>query len=148
MKKRILWIDDDGAIIAGLFRPLVNDGFKVNNIYSANNAIKELFAWEQYDLIVMDFLLPLVDDNEIFEFLELFPTLENIQYIGAELIRYARLKLNANCPILALTIVENPLNHLSIQNLENIFSISKSSSPSRLSKEIYTILNSQELAKD
>jgi len=129
--------------MSGLFSTLVDNGYKINNIQSANGALQELYFWERYDILIVDFLLPLANNNGDFEFRELFPNLVNEPYLGIELIKHARLKLKAKNPILIFTAVNHPLNHVKIQNLENIFSISKLSRPSMVLEAIKIILDSQ-----
>lgn len=142
MKKRILWLEDEGFMISGLFRPLQKEGFFIDNATCAGEAVNKLYTWDNYDLIATDFILPLSNDNDDFEFSELFPDWKNERYIGIELIKYIRQKLSANLPILILTVVRDPSNIIGIQNFKSIFYVSKVGlSPSTLSQKVREILN-------
>jgi CheY-like chemotaxis protein len=55
---RVLLVDDDAAILAGLARLLERDGCRVTTAASGSDALARLDTGERYDLIVSDHVMP------------------------------------------------------------------------------------------
>jgi len=64
LKRKILIIDDEPTIGSGCKRVLEKEGFEVNYQQNGKNGLKEALKGE-YDLILLDLLLPEIDGMEI-----------------------------------------------------------------------------------
>ena len=64
MAKRILVVDDEASIIKGLKYSLVQDGYEVDEAYDGKEAL-DMFARAEYDLVLLDVMLPQVDGMEV-----------------------------------------------------------------------------------
>ena len=64
MAKRILVVDDEASIIKGLKYSLVQDGYEVDEAYDGKEAL-DMFARAEYDLVLLDVMLPEVDGMEV-----------------------------------------------------------------------------------
>ena len=60
MPKRLLLVDDEPAIIKGLKFSLERDGYEIDAAYDGEEAI-QMFNERQYDLVVLDVMLPKLD---------------------------------------------------------------------------------------
>lgn len=60
MPKRLLLVDDEPAIIKGLKFSLERDGYEIDAAYDGEEAI-QMFNERQYDLVVLDVMLPKFD---------------------------------------------------------------------------------------
>lgn len=57
---RILVVDDEKLLVKGITFNLENDGYEVDGAYDGGTAL-ELFAKNQYDLVILDLMLPVYD---------------------------------------------------------------------------------------
>lgn len=57
---RILVVDDEKLLVKGITFNLENDGYEVDGAYDGQQAL-ELFRKNQYDLIILDLMLPIYD---------------------------------------------------------------------------------------
>ncbi len=57
---RILVVDDEKLLVKGITFNLENDGYDVDGAYDGQQAL-ELFQKNQYDLIILDLMLPIYD---------------------------------------------------------------------------------------
>ncbi len=64
MKKRILVVDDEKAIVKGLKFSLEQEGYVIDSAYDGDEAI-ELAKKNEYDLVVLDVMLPKKDGMEV-----------------------------------------------------------------------------------
>ena len=64
MPVKILIVDDEPSIVKGLKYSLEKDGYLTGAAYDGQEAL-ELFAKNQYDLILLDVMLPKVDGMEV-----------------------------------------------------------------------------------
>lgn len=66
MKKRILICEDEKNIVAFLTAELAHEGYETNAVYDGESALA-LFAQEQYDLILLDLMLPVKNGFEVLQ---------------------------------------------------------------------------------
>jgi len=64
MPKRILIVDDEPLIVKGLKYNLEQDGYETDTAYDGEEAVSKFFA-SQYDLVLLDVMLPKVDGIEV-----------------------------------------------------------------------------------
>ena len=64
MPLRILLVDDEPSIVKGLKYSLEKDGYQTLAAYDGQEAL-ELFAKNQFDLILLDVMLPKIDGIEV-----------------------------------------------------------------------------------
>ena len=57
---RILVVDDEKLLVKGITFNLENDGYEVDGAYDGQQAL-ELFQKNEYDLIILDLMLPIYD---------------------------------------------------------------------------------------
>lgn len=57
---RILVVDDEKLLVKGITFNLENDGYQVDGAYDGGAAL-ELFAKNEYDLVILDLMLPVYD---------------------------------------------------------------------------------------
>jgi len=57
---RILVVDDEKLLVKGITFNLENDGYEVDGAYDGQQAL-ELFSKNEYDLIILDLMLPVYD---------------------------------------------------------------------------------------
>jgi len=78
--KRILIVDDDATLLAGLARALANQGYTVKAVDQAARAL-EISTVFQPDLIVLDVMMPHVDGWEVLRRIRARDTTEHIPVI-------------------------------------------------------------------
>jgi len=66
MQKRLLIVDDEPAIIKGLKFSLEQDGYLIDAAYDGEEAI-EMFKNGEYDLVVLDVMLPKLDGFKVLQ---------------------------------------------------------------------------------
>lgn len=66
MQKRLLIVDDEPAIIKGLKFSLEQDGYLIDAAYDGEEAI-EMFQNGEYDLVVLDVMLPKLDGFKVLQ---------------------------------------------------------------------------------
>ena len=64
MAKRILIVDDEPLIIKGLKYSLESDGYETESAQDGEDAVNKFFAG-QYDLVLLDVMLPKIDGIEV-----------------------------------------------------------------------------------
>lgn len=64
MARKILLVDDEPLILKGLKYSLEQDGYQTDSAMDGEEALTKFFAGE-YDLILLDVMLPGVDGIEI-----------------------------------------------------------------------------------
>jgi len=72
MKKRILVIEDDRVTVALTRKMLIDAGYHVDAAMESNNAIK-LLTSNDYELVILDISMPILDG---FDFVELLNSFE------------------------------------------------------------------------
>lgn len=112
MKQRILWIEDETYIFKGIMRPLKKDGFQIDTAGTAYEGYELAKHWEDYDLIVIDLIIPLNNSNKPNEITDKWG---KEKYSGVSLIKSLRDDLQVGCPIVVLTIVDIPLSQLGLE---------------------------------
>lgn len=66
MSKKILIVDDEPAIVKGLMFSLKQDGYDISAAYDGEEAI-EMFQAGQYDLVILDVMLPKINGLEVLQ---------------------------------------------------------------------------------
>ena len=64
MAKRILIVDDEPLIVKGLKYSLESDGYETESAQDGEEAVTKFFAG-QYDLVLLDVMLPKLDGMEV-----------------------------------------------------------------------------------
>lgn len=71
MKKRVLVVEDDRVTVALTRRMLIDAGYFVDAAMESNNAIK-LLTSNDYDLVILDISMPILNGFDIVELVESF----------------------------------------------------------------------------
>jgi DNA-binding response OmpR family regulator len=66
MPKKLLVVDDEPAIVKGLKFSLERDGYQIDAAYDGEEAI-QVFNENQYDLVVLDVMLPKLDGLSVLQ---------------------------------------------------------------------------------
>jgi DNA-binding NarL/FixJ family response regulator len=139
---RIIWIEDDYYAIKGLVRPLEKSEkitFKIDVATSALEGFQKLGSSQAYDLIVVDLILPLFDQPgnlpaEVASWKEQ-------KYVGIGLIRWLMSDVRPGCPVLILSVVEDPIQAFGLQDLGLVGSLPKRGLlPSVVKEHVFNIL--------
>lgn len=137
--KTMLWIEDDYYAIKGLVRPLENAGFQVDRETSAYDGFCRLLDQHNYDLIVVDLILPLSNDTQ-----SLSPEVAAWQveeYVGIGLLKWIMQVLKPSCPVLVLSVVKDPISTYGLEDLGLAGSLHKSGLlPSEVKEEVFRVL--------
>lgn len=118
MAKRILWIEDDYYHLQGLVTPLKRISFSIDIAESYNEALTYLENWKDYDLIILDLLLPNMEKGDFEENLKPW-------HYGKMLFYYMK-RIEIDRPIVILSIVQYKelirelMNHGASMHLEKI----------------------------
>jgi CheY-like chemotaxis protein len=114
---RILWVDDDVNEIEYLLYPLEKDGYKVDKYVYLPEAYNALIRNRNYDLIVLDLLMPPNDRyGDIPEWLKTeHPNGAN----GIKLLIQIREKLNIQLPVVILSVVPDAIEEMKIGDKYN-----------------------------
>ena len=115
MNKRILWIEDDYYAIKGLVRPLEKAGFVVDAATSALDGFNRALHWEQYDLIVVDLILPI--SNETKPVPDKVSTWQKEEHVGVGILKWLLSELKVKCPVMLLSVVRNPAQTYKLDSL-------------------------------
>jgi CheY-like chemotaxis protein len=142
MTKKILWIDDDYYAIQGLFRSIEKSGIKVISATSALDGYRKAQKWKEYDLIVVDLILPIAEHQETVP--DIVKTwedeYENAQ-VGVGMVKWLLQNLEVTCPVVILSVVPNPLVTYGLTDLAIKVAISKGGLlPSDLYSEIMKLI--------
>lgn len=140
MTKRILWVDDDTEQIGGLVVPLEKEGFVIDVARTGVEAFRLGNHWREYNLLLVDLIFPLHDGEEPLP-AELVPW-TGVRYLGVEILKWLALELQVQCPVLVLSVVNNPIARFRLHHLGLAGSLTKRGlTPSRLREEVYRVLS-------
>ena len=64
MARRVLVVDDEKIIVKGIRFSLEHDGYEVDCAYDGGEALEKIKA-NDYDIILLDLMLPVVDGSEV-----------------------------------------------------------------------------------
>ncbi|RMH69822.1 MAG: response regulator [Gemmatimonadetes bacterium] len=70
MKKRVLIVDNDDTIVTMIEMLLDNIGYEARGVLNGGTAIKMLETDANYDLIILDVMMPSVNGWQVMEFLK------------------------------------------------------------------------------
>jgi CheY-like chemotaxis protein len=114
---QMLWVDDDIFEIEYLLYPLEKDGYKIEKIRYLPEAYEKLKLNSNYDLIVLDLIMPPTDCyGEIPEWLvQEHPNGAN----GIKLLIQMREELKIQIPVLILSVVPDAIEEMNIGNKYN-----------------------------
>ena len=73
MEKKVLVVDDEKLIVKGIRFSLEQDGMKVDCAYDGEEALEKAKT-EEYDLILLDVMLPKYTGFEVCQMIENFRT--------------------------------------------------------------------------
>ena len=140
MYKKILWIDDDYYHLRGIFRPLELAGIIIDPALSASEGYRKAKNWKDYNLIATDLILSLSkDSNPISDEVKKW---EKEKYLGIGLLKWLIIEQKAQCPIVILSVIDDPIATYNLQDLSIKDYISKRGLlPSMLAKKINTLIN-------
>ncbi len=116
MKKRILWIEDDYHAIQGLMRPLEKLGFRIDAATSAVSGYTKAQEWQNYDVIVVDLILQSSDDDGALP--AEVKNWESEEDMGVGLLKWLLGSLRAECPVIILSVVPDPISRYRLEGLE------------------------------
>jgi len=143
MKNRILWIEDEAFMVKGLLRPMEKIGFQVEVAKSALEGFQKALSWKQYDIIVVDLIIPLSSDELTLP--ETVRQWDDEAYVGVGLAKWMAVELKVEIPILLLSVVRNPLMAYDLEQFGLEHYLSKSGLlPSHVKDEILRILGGHE----
>ena len=145
MNKKILWIDDDYDTIQSMFYYIKKAGFKIDFAISAHEGYSKLLNWQQYDLIVVDLILPISNQQDSIPMVvQSWKTNGENGHVGINLIKWMVNEKEIKCPIVILSIVPDPISIYGIKALNLAGQIQKESlSPLDLKEQIFKILKIQ-----
>ncbi len=147
MNKRILWIEDDYYAIKGLVRPLEKAGFEVDAATSAIDGFNKALHWEQYDLIVVDLILPISNDNKPVP--EKVSAWQKEEQVGVGILKWLLVELKVTRPILLLTVVRNSAQAYKLDSLGLAGYLPKRGLlPSQVKTEVFRLLGIHSDAPD
>lgn len=139
MYKKILWIEDDHYAIKGLLRPLELAGFQIDVASSAADAYQKVQDWQQYDLFVVDLIIPLSDDDR-----EVIPEVrewEKEEFLGIGLTKWLKDVQKVDRPILIMSVVGDIPTRINLEGYSSVYTLSKRGLlPSRVKTVIFNIL--------
>jgi len=139
MKKRILWIEDDYYAIKGLVRPLEKAGFQIDIATAAVEGFRKATNWETYDLILADLIMPLSDSGESLP--EIVGSWAIERYAGVGLLKWMMLDLKVGCPVLIVSVVQDPISTFDLGDLGLAgYLLKRGLLPSEVKKEVYRVL--------
>jgi CheY-like chemotaxis protein len=144
MNRKILWVEDDYYAIKGLVRPLENAHFKVDVAISAKEAYDYVLKWQEYDLIVLDVIVTITDDEEPV-MPEIAKWVNNDEYAGIAMAKWLLQELKIACPILLMSVVNDPVTRFGLTGISNLYYLSKKGLlPSLVKEKVFGILNLKE----
>ena len=141
MSEKILWIDDDYYAIQGLFRPLEKENYQVDVALSAVEGYEKAQRWQEYDLIVVDLILPVSQEETAPEPVRSWDDQEKYPYVGIGLVEWLLRDLRVECPVIVLSVVPDPISMSKLEELGVSGFIRKSGLlPTDLKDELMPIL--------
>jgi CheY-like chemotaxis protein len=140
MKKRLLWIEDDYYAIKGLVRPLELNDFTVDVATSAKDGHKLAQNWQEYDLLVVDVIVPVSeDDGNVLPEIQKWE--DSGEYVGIGLTKWLITELKVERPILLMSVVTDPIKRFGLTDMPNLYYLSKKGLlPSKVKDEVFRIL--------
>jgi CheY-like chemotaxis protein len=144
MNKKILWIDDDYYSIGGLFRPLEREGYKIVPAVSALDGFREAQKWQEYDLIVVDLIIPTAQQQEsVPELVKNWEDEKANKHVGIGIVKWLLEILKVTCPVVILSVVRDPIKSYGLEKIGLAGCIQKGELlPSRLKDQVEQILTS------
>lgn len=140
MNKKILWVEDDHYAIKGLLRPLELAGFHIDVASSAVEGYRLAQKWQEYDLFVVDLILPLSDDDE--EVIPQVRSWDHEEFLGIGLTKWLKDDLKVDRPVLIMSVVGDISARINLDGYTSVFTLSKRGLlPSRVKTEIFKILD-------
>ncbi len=129
MTKKIIWVEDDIAIIKPLVRPLENAGYEIDYVLSVADALAKLEQIKQADLLLLDMIYPSGKGEDIEQ-----------RYPGLAVLEMLRNEYHVETPVIVLTVVSNPgvLERLKALTVADI--INKPVRPSTLKSSVERVL--------
>jgi len=115
MNTKILWIEDDYYNYQSLFKPLQRKGIEVDYALSALDGYKKALNWRQYAIIVADIILP--PKREPGDLPDVVKGWEKEKYLGIGLLKWLINDLKVRCPVVILSVVDNPIESFGLQDL-------------------------------
>jgi CheY-like chemotaxis protein len=127
MNKKILWIEDDYYAIQGLFHPMEKEGFKLDVAVSALDGYRKAQKWKEYDLIVVDLILPVSQQQETApELVKSWEDEKINKHVGIGVVKWLVETLKVECPVIIMSVVPDPIAAFNLENLKISGYISKS----------------------
>jgi two-component system, response regulator YesN len=125
LTKKIVWVEDDIAIIKPLVRPLENAGYEIVYLLTVAEALEKLEQIRQADLLLFDMIYPSGTGEDIEK-----------RYPGLAVLEMLRNEYHIDTPVIVLTVVTNPevRNRLTALNVVDI--INKPVRPSVLKSRV------------
>lgn len=118
MSKKILWIDDDYFAIEGLMLPLKKQKIQVDYAISALDGYRKAQKWQEYDLIVVDLIIPVSDVDETTpQPVKSWDAEETYPEVGIGIVTWLKKELNVTCPVVILSVVANPIKNYNLESL-------------------------------
>jgi CheY-like chemotaxis protein len=143
MKRRILWIEDDYFAIRGLVNPLKKAGFQIDVATSAYEGYQKVKGRQKYDLIVVDLIMPLSNSEDTLPLLAEVRSWGDEDYPGIGLLKWLKLKLKVECPVLILSVIQNPISRYGLEDLGVSGTLLKRGLlPTRVKEVVFEILES------
>ena len=139
MDKKVLWVEDDYYHIQFLFQHLAKEGMTVTPALSAFDAYQAIEHGAKFDLMIVDIILPISST------LEKLPTAmakwEDEKYPGVALIKWLKTEKKVKCPVVILSVIDEPISEFGLQDLEISDSIHKKRlGPSAFAERILKLL--------
>jgi CheY-like chemotaxis protein len=138
-ERRILWIEDDYHVVKGLLRPLEKIGVQIDVATSALDGYRMLTKQQRYDLIVVDLILPLTDDT--WPPPKIVAAWQDERHAGVGLLKWLMQDLKVECPVLVLSVVQDPIPTFDLGDLGIAGSLLKRGLlPSAVKEEVSRLL--------
>jgi len=139
VKKKILWIEDESFMVKGLLRPMEKLGFQIDVAGSAVEGYQKALAWKEYDILVVDLIIPLSGDEQTIP--EVVKSWDKEYFAGIGLSKWLSMELDVKVPILLISVVRNPLISYDLDKFGLRYYLPKSGLlPSHVKEEILRIL--------
>jgi CheY-like chemotaxis protein len=140
MNKKILWLEDDHYAIKGLMRPLELAGFTMDVAASAVDGYEMAQNWQQYDLFVVDLIIPLSNDDK-----DVTPELkawDDEEFLGIAFTKWLKDQVKVDRPVLIMSVVGDISSRFNLAAYDSVFTLSKRGLlPSSVKAEVFRILN-------
>ena len=115
MLKKILWIEDEYYALQGLLLPLEQLGFEIVMAATALEGFHKAQSWQEYDMIVLDLILPFTDVMETIP-VEI-ESWKDENYIGVPLAKWLKQRIRVQCPVLLLSVVGDPIEQFKLDQV-------------------------------